>query len=68
MSYKTIRQGDNDFHFVDGMALVPRAMLHVLPDCPANIRNDLQWAVSQGYVKVVASIPETELMWGKIQK
>ena len=68
MSYKTIRQGDSDFHFVDGMALIQRAMIHVLPDCPSNIRNELQWAVSQGYVKVVASVPETELMWGDLQK
>jgi hypothetical protein len=66
MSYKTIRTGDNDFHFVDSFALVPRAMIHVLPDCPTNIRNELQWAVSQGYIKVVANIPEKEYAWEKL--
>ena len=66
MTYRTICTGEDDFRFVDGFALVPRAMLHAMPNCPTNIRNELQWAVDRGYIKVVANIPEKEYAWEKL--
>jgi hypothetical protein len=68
MSYKDIREEDTDFKFVDGFMLVPRAMLHVTPDCPHSIASAISQASRNGWLKVVANVPETELMWGKLQK
>jgi hypothetical protein len=68
MSYKDIRQGDTDFKFVDGFMLVPRAMLHVTPECPYNHRQIVETCIERGWLKVTANVPETELMWGDLQK
>ncbi len=57
---KTIRQGDPSFMLQDGFALVPRAMIHVLPECPQNVKEMINWAVSSGYLKCVASVYSTE--------
>lgn len=53
---KTIRQGDKGFMINDGMVQYPRAMIHILPECPRNVRETLNWAISQGYVKSVAHV------------
>ena len=63
---RTIRQGDPDFMIKDGMMLYPRAMLHVLPECPAAIRNELQLAMDSGYIKLVAHAKGKELTWEKL--
>lgn len=53
---KTIRQGDSDFMINDGMVSYPRAMIHVVPECPRNVRETLNWAISMGYIKSVAHV------------
>lgn len=58
---RTIRQGDKDFHLTDGMVLYPRAMIHVLPECPSNVRHLLEWAIAEGYIKSVAHVYGKEL-------
>jgi hypothetical protein len=58
---QTIRQGDSNFHIDDGLALYPRAMIHVTPDCPIRVREYLQWAMENGYVKCVAHVYGKEL-------
>lgn len=58
---KTIRQGDPKFMLQDGFALYPRAMVHVTPDCPSNVREMINWAISEGYVKAVAHVYGKEL-------
>lgn len=58
---RTIRQGDNGFMISDGMVQYPRAMIHVLPECPSNVRETLNWAVSMGYIKSVAHVYGKEL-------
>lgn len=58
---KTIRQGEKGFMLTDGMILYPRAMIHVLPNCPANVRHLLEWAISEGYIKSVAHVYGKEL-------
>jgi len=60
---RTVRSGEADFMLVDGMVTCPRAMLHILPECPSNVRETVNWAISQGYVKTVANMYDHELMW-----
>lgn len=60
---KTIRQGDSNFHITDGFVRYPRAMLHILPTCPTNIRTNIEWAMANGYVKCVAHVQGKELTW-----
>jgi hypothetical protein len=63
---KTVRQGDPNFQLTDGIGVYPRAMLHVLPECPANIREYIQWAYENGYIKCVAHVPGKQLTWEKL--
>ena len=67
MSFKTtksrvkrIEQGEEGFHINDGMTSYPRAMLHVLPECPANVRHQINWAISSGYLKAVSYVYDYE--------
>ncbi len=60
---RTVRQGDPQFMLTDGFVQYPRAMIHVLPECPQNVRETLNWAVAQGYVKCVAHVQGKELTW-----
>lgn len=63
---QAIRQGEPGFMIYDGLVAYPRAMLHVLPECPAFIRDEIQWAIDSGYVKVVAHVQGKELTWEKL--
>lgn len=58
---KPIRQGDPNFMINDGMVSYPRAMLHILPNCPRNVQETVNWAVAQGYIKPVAYVYGKEL-------
>ena len=59
----SIRQGDPDFNINDGFITYPRAMLHIPPECPGNIRDTINWAISKGYLKAVANITEREMLF-----
>jgi hypothetical protein len=58
---RSIRQGDSDFMIDDGMVAYPRAMVHILPDCPLRVRETVNWALAQGYLKPVAHVYGKEL-------
>ena len=60
---RAVRQGDKDFNIVDGAIMYPRAMLHVLPDCPPTVRHTIAWAVDNGYLKCVANMYDSERVW-----
>ncbi len=64
---KSIRQGDNDFMLNDGLVMYPRAMIHILPECPSNVRHYIQWAISEGYLKTVAHVYGKDLTWEKLK-
>lgn len=63
---RTIREGDPDFKIVDGMTIVPRAMLHILPHCPAEYKRFIGIAVSNGWLKSVAHVKDYELMMDRL--
>jgi hypothetical protein len=58
---KSIRQGDPSFMIDDGLVAYPRACLHILPNCPHSVRETVNWALAQGYVKPVAHVYGKEL-------
>ena len=58
---RAIRQEDSDFMINDGMVAYPRAMIHVLPGCPSQVKTYLHWAMENGYIKTVAHVYGKEL-------
>lgn len=65
---KQVRQGDPGFLLDDGFIQYPRAMLHILPECPNAIRDNINWAVQHGYLKCVANVQGKELTWQELTK
>jgi hypothetical protein len=65
---KTVRAGDPNFMLTDGFIQYPRAMFHVLPECPNNIRQNIEWAIQNGYLKAVAHVQGKELTWQELTK
>ncbi len=58
---RTIRQGDPNFMIDDGIVSYPRAILHILPNCPRDVRETVNWALAQGYIKPVAHVYGKEI-------
>lgn len=67
MAHKVIRQGSEEFHFVDGFKIVPRASIEISELCPQNMSLMIQRAIGEGYIKTVAYIPDAEYTWEKLQ-
>ena len=65
---RTIRQGDTNFMLTDGLVTYPRAMMHVTPECPPEVRTTIMWAVNNGYLKCVAHVQGKELTWESLTK
>jgi len=63
---REIREGEPDFTIVDGFVVYPRAMLHVTPGAPTNVRQTLDWAIAQGYIRCVAHVKDYELMMDRL--
>lgn len=63
-----IRQDDPDFKIVDGFVVHPRAMVHILPQCPNEIRDYINFAIAKGYLKLVANITERERIFMGLTK
>jgi hypothetical protein len=60
---KSIRAGDRRFMIQDGFASYPRAMLHVLPECPIEYSLIIQKCFNNGWIKPVAHVTERELLF-----
>jgi hypothetical protein len=63
---RAIRQGEADFTLVDGFAIYPRAMAHILPQCPPDVRDMVNFALAKGYLQLVSHVHDNELMWEKL--
>lgn len=63
---KTIRQGEPGFLLHDGFVQYPRAMIHILPNCPLRVRETINWAIAEGYLKTVAHVQGKELTWQQL--
>ena len=60
---KSIRQGDKRFMIQDGFVTYPRAMVHILPETPWEIRDQINFAIAKGYLQLVTHVTERELMF-----
>lgn len=67
MTHKIIKQGDSEFHFVDGFTIVPRASFEISEVCPSNMRLMIHRAVADGYLRLNAYVPDEEYMWEKLK-
>ena len=65
---KEVRQGEPGFMLYDGLIAYPRAMIHILPNCPSNVRDTINWAIAEGYLKTVAHVQGKELTWEALTK
>lgn len=63
---RAIRQGEADFTLVDGFTTYPRAMVHILPQCPWQVRDQINFAIAKGYLQLVSHVRDNELMWEKL--
>ena len=69
MSYKKLYQGQKGFNFTtDDTTLVPRASIEVLPECPNEIRDKIQFAYAKGWLQPVAYMPDEEYTWELLSK
>lgn len=69
MSYKKLYQGQRGFTFCpDGITIVPRASIEVLPQCPNEIRDKIQFAAAKGWLQIVAHMPDEEYTWELLSK
>lgn len=65
---KEVRQGDPNFMLSDGMIMYPRAMMHITPECPVEVRSTIMRAVNAGHLKCVAYVQGKELTWQEMTK
>jgi hypothetical protein len=65
---KTVRQGEPNFMLDDGMVTYPRAMIHILPQCPWELRDQINFAIAKGYIQMVAHVQGKELTWQELTK
>ena len=63
---RRIYRGQDGFVIVDGIKLVPRAEVIVLEQCPANIRDMVNYAIAKGWIQPVANVRDEELVWEKL--
>jgi hypothetical protein len=68
--YVTLRQGDPSFQMADNFTVVDRASLEISVTCPKAIISDLNWAIQQGHIKLVAHVPKNDptLIWETLQQ
>ncbi len=64
----SIQQEDPTFKIVDGLTVWPRAMIEIVPQCPHEIRDQINFALAKGYLRLVANITERELIFMGLSK
>jgi hypothetical protein len=63
-----LKSNDDNFRFCnDGFTLTPRAGLEVSANCPSSVRMTIERAMIDGFIRPVAFIRESELIWGKLK-
>lgn len=68
-SHVSLYRGQDGFTFSpDGIKLVPRAHVVVLEQCPANIRDMVNYAMVKGWIQPVANMRDTEYTMELLRK
>ena len=65
---KTIRRGEADFMLQDGIVSCPRAGFEISQRCPKEYRQILMQSMSHGWIKPVAHVMDSELMWDRLRE
>ena len=52
----------------DGITIVPRAHIEILEQCPANIRDQITYALAKGWLQPVANMRDTEYTMELLKK
>lgn len=65
---KTIRRGEADFMLQDGIVSCPRAGFEISKSCPKEYRQILMQSMSHGWIKPVAHMMDSELMWDQLRE
>ena len=65
---KTIRRGEADFMLRDGIVSCPRAGFEIGRGCPKEYRQILMQSMSHGWIKPVAHVMDSELMWDRLRE
>lgn len=63
---RRIYRGQSGFDMIDGVKLVPRAEIEILEQCPDYIRDTVAYAMAKGYIQLVATVRDEELVWDKL--
>lgn len=63
MTIKTIKDGDPNFFVTDGVRVAARAAIEITPDCPRGSAELIHMAFREGWIRVIAHVPERELVW-----
>lgn len=60
---RTIRDSDPNFTIRDGMVIYPRAMVHVMPECPVEYQHIIRECINNKWLKSVAHMTEREMLF-----
>ena len=67
--YKKLYRGQYGFSFSpDGIVLVPRAMIEILPECPWETRDQVSYALAKGWLQIVTNMPDPEYTMELLKK
>ena len=56
----TIRKGDPSFQLQGPFTLANRAAIQINQGCPRAVANDVAWAIEQGFIECVATVPKDD--------
>ena len=66
-AYVKLEPKDIGFIVNDGLTVYNRAALEISCDCPSGIKYDILAAVNKGWLKPIAYVHESELMFNRIK-
>ena len=52
----------------DGISVVPRAHCEILPECPASVRDQINFALAKGWLQPVANMRDVEYTMELLRK
>jgi len=67
-SIRTIRHNDDNFVIHDDMTMSPRAGFEISKRCPENYRDIIQECIGHGWLRPVAYMKDSELVWETLQQ
>ena len=67
-SLRTIKQGDPNWHIIDGVYIAPRAGFEISLNCPKEYGKIINECIKYGWLKPVAIVKDHELFWEEFQK